>query len=253
MFVGLVIGKDKSTGVPGKNVRTMLGRPMAEYAFIAGRAAGLERMFVSTDSATIAAIGKDYGAVHVVRPPELATPESLTEDVLTHAAQAIEASLGAPPEGVVLLFANNPAVPVELLREGMEALRQDPSLDSAFSVCRYDMFSPTRARQVSSEGTIEPFVDLSVFGDAVSSIRSSQGHVYFCDLAVQVMRWRCFTHMHEGRQPFLWMGRKSKALINDYGFDVDSEWQFVVIEHWLRKRGFTEDSIPYALNRSAWA
>ena len=39
-------------------------------------------------------------------------------------------------------------------------------------------------------------------------------------------------------QPFKWMGRKSKALFNDFGFDVDSEWQFKVIEYWLQSRGF---------------
>ena len=29
------------------------------------------------------------------------------------------------------------------------------------------------------------------------------------------------------------------------GFDIDTEWQFVVIEHWLKKRGFTETEIPW--------
>ena len=48
-------------------------------------------------------------------------------------------------------------------------------------------------------------------------------------------------------------GRKSKALVNDFGFDVDSEWQFRVIEYWLRERGFTEDNIPYAIGElSEW-
>jgi len=53
--------------------------------------------------------------------------------------------------------------------------------------------------------------------------------------------------MDEGMQPFQWMGRRSKALINDYGFDVDSDWQFDVVEKWLRTRGITENSVPYDL------
>ena len=35
MHIGLVIGKKNSVGVPGKNTKIILGRPTAEYAFIA--------------------------------------------------------------------------------------------------------------------------------------------------------------------------------------------------------------------------
>ena len=62
---------------------------------------------------------------------------------------------------------------------------------------------------------IKPFVDLSVFGE-ISSIRSSQGDVYFCDLSVQVIRGEVFTRMHEGMQPFQWMGNKSYPLLKGF-------------------------------------
>ena len=51
--------------------------------------------------------------------------------------------------------------------------------------------------------------------------------------------------MDSGNLPFKWQGKKSKAIITDFGFDIDTEWQFVVIEHWLKKRGFTETEIPW--------
>ena len=240
--VGLLIGKDKSMGVPGKNVRLMLGRPMCEYGFIAGKAAGVSNLFVSTDSEQIAQVGSKYDAIHIPRPPELATPESLTEDVLKHAYSAICKHLNRSPDVVILLFANNPAINIDLINEGIDLLKNDPSLDSAFSVCRYDMFSPQRARKISDSGLIEAF-DSRLLDDKVSSIRSSQGGVYFCDLSVQIIRSRCFTQMDTGMQPFQWMGTNSKALFNDFGFDVDSEWQFKVLEYWLTTKGFTETSI----------
>ena len=252
IIAGLLIGKDKSTGVPGKNIRKIVGRPMCEYGFIAARAVGVNHLFVSTDSPAIAEVGSRYKAVHIERPSELAQPDSLTEDALVHAAHQIERSLDVS-QILFSLFANNPAIDVALLRQGIESLSVDQTLDSAFSVCRYDMFSPTRARSIDDLGNIQPFAPLDTFGKSVSSIRSSQGGVYFCDLSVQVLRWRCFTHMNEGMQPFQWMGRKSKALVNDFGFDVDSEWQFRVIEYWLRERGFTEHNIPYAIGElSEW-
>ncbi len=244
MIVGLLIGKDKSTGVPGKNYREIVGRPMCEYGFIAAEAVGLDKVFVSTDSPTIKAVGERHKASIIDRPAELAQPDSLTEDVLKHATHEIEASLGEKPDIVVLLFANNPAVDVDLVREGIESLKADSSLDSAFSVSRYDMFSPVRARTVSAEGMIENYIPQSELSETASSIRSSEGGIYFCDLSVQVMRWSCFENMDQGPQPFQWMGHRSKALFNNYGFDVDSEWQFVVIEHWLKERGFTAKAVP---------
>ena len=54
MHANLLIGKDHGIGMPGKNVRHLLGRPMAEYGFIAAREAGLDRHYVSTDSAALA-------------------------------------------------------------------------------------------------------------------------------------------------------------------------------------------------------
>ena len=96
------------------------------------------------------------------------------------------------------------------------------------------MFSPARARKLSDDGEILPFVSHDAL-ENVSSIRDSSGSCFFCDLSIQVMRPECFKNMDKGRQPFKWQGQKSKAIKTDFGFDIDTEWQFVVIEHWLKK------------------
>jgi CMP-N-acetylneuraminic acid synthetase len=245
MNIGLVIGKKTSTGTPGKNTRLILGRPSAEYAFIAAKYSKIDRVFVSTDCPVISEIGKSYGADVIDRPSHLATPDSLTEDVLTHAYTHIKQSIGKDEtiNSISLLFANNPAIHVERLNEAIDKLSADEDADSCFSVSKYDMFSPVRARKVEN-GEIKPFVDLSVM-DNVSSIRDSSGSVYFCDLAIQVMKERCFVDMDNGQLPFKWQGKKSLAIENDFGFDIDSEWQFIVIEYWLKKHGFSHSKIPW--------
>lgn len=246
MNIGLVIGKKTSTGTPGKNTKIILGRPSAEYAFIAAKHSIIEKTFVSTDCEIISAIGNRYKAEVISRPPELATPDSLTEDVLIHAYKYIRESLGKQQKitTISLLFANNPAIHVELLNDAINIVNEEEDIDSCFSVSKYDMFSPARARRLSGNNIIKPFFDLSLL-DNVSSIRDSSGSVYYCDLAIQVMKERCFTDMDAGQLPFKWQGKKSKAVINDFGFDIDSEWQFVVIEYWLKKHGFTETLIPW--------
>jgi N-acylneuraminate cytidylyltransferase len=222
-----------------------VGRPAAEYAFIAAKYAGLDRIYVSTDSDEIAGIGKAYGAIHIKRPPELATPDALTEDALLHAYEFIKRDLkGRDINTISLLFCNNPAINVELLKEAIKFTSSTSEYDSCFSVVKYDMFSPARARRLTDDGEMKPFVDLKYI-DNVSSIRSSQGSVYFCDLSIQVMKPVCFEDMDNGQLPFKWQGARSKAIETDFGFDIDTEWQYVVIEYWLRKHGFTETVIPW--------
>ena len=243
--IGLVIGKKNSIGVPGKNLREILGCPAAEYAFIAGKYAGLDELYVSTDSEEIASIGASYGATHIERPSELATPDALTEDALKHAYDFIKRK-SADIDTISLLFCNNPAINVLLLKEAVQFVRESVEFDSCFSVAKYDMFSPARARKVDRNGEISPFVDLRLL-DNVSSIRDSQGSCYFCDLSIQVMKPICFEDMDHGQQPFQWQGKRSKAIETDFGFDIDTEWQFLVVEYWLKKHGYTSEVIPWEL------
>ena len=227
----LLIGKKKSTGFPGKNIMNINGQPSCEYGFQAAKRIGIKNIFVSTDCEVISKIGLKYSANLIERPPNLATPESLTEDVLTHAYREI-LKIKNKPEIIILMFANNPAISVSLISEGIKKLNEDKTYDSAFSVSKYNMFSPARARKIN-DGKIESFIPLNLM-DNVSSIRSSQGDVYFCDLSVQVIRSRVFENMKEGMQPFQWMGKKSFPLKNSFGFDIDEEWQKTAIEVWLK-------------------
>lgn len=248
MNIALIIGKEKSTGVPGKNIRDILGRPAAEYAYISAKYAKCDKIYVSTDSKTIANIGIPYDAIHIKRPISMAQPDSLTEDALLHAYDFIKQDLGESERitTISLLFCNNPSVNVDLLKEAIEFTKNTNEFDSCFSVAKYDMFSPARARRIDENGEMHPFIDLKHI-DNVSSIRDSQGATYFCDLSIQVMKPICFEDMNNGQLPFKWQGKKSKAIETDFGFDIDSEWQAVVLEYWLKKHGYTETSIPWKI------
>ena len=147
------------------------GLPSCEYGFQAAKRIGIKNIFVSTDCPVISKIGSKYSAKLIKRPEKLATPESLTEDVLVHAYKEM-IKLNSTFEIVVLLFANNPAISIELIKKGINKLIEDETYDSAFSVSKYNMFSPTRARKLEND-KIKSFIPLDLIGN-VSSIRSSQ-------------------------------------------------------------------------------
>jgi hypothetical protein len=224
----------------------VLGRPLMVYPLLAAQASRhVDRVFVSTDSDEIAAIGAAHGAELIERPPELASPEALGEDAFRHGYEVIRdrvAAEGGEVEMVALLFANAPTVSGELIDSGIETLRADPSLDSAVTVSRYNMWSPLRARRLEPDGTLQPFVPFETFGDpaTLNCDRDSQGDVWFADMGLSIVRPRCFEEMESGLLPQKWMGRRIAPIESWGGCDVDYEWQVPSVEYWLREHGWAE-------------
>lgn len=246
LVVALMIGRAGSSGFPGKNVMPIMGRPLAAYPLMAARASRhVHRLYVSTDSPEIMAIGRTYRAEAIERPPELATKEALGEHVFRHGYEEIARRLateGKSVEIVVLLFANAATVTGELIDEGIEALRGDPTLDSAVSTSVYNMWSPLRARKLDADGCLQPFVPFETFGDpkTLNCDRDSQGDVYFADMGVSVVRPRCLENLDEGLLPQKWMGRRIHPIRSWSGCDIDYEWQVPSVEFWLRKHGIED-------------
>lgn len=245
MNIGILIGKANSSGVPGKNVRKILGRPSVEYSLIAAKNSLIDKLFVSTDCPIIKSIAMKYDSYIINRPSTLALKETLTEDVLTHAYKIIKEELqNLKIDSITILFSNTPTIDVHLLNASILRLNKTEDVDSIFSVAKYEMFSPVRARKIDDKGLIVPAVKLDNFSN-VSSLRGDEGSIYFQDFSIQVLKEKCLMNTDNGMFPFRWQGNKSIAIETDFGFDVDTEWQIPVIEYWLRKRGFTEDSTPW--------
>ncbi len=62
MICALLIGREGSSGFPGKNVTPVLGRPFVSYPLIAAKSAkGVDRVYVSTDSERIKQIASGLG------------------------------------------------------------------------------------------------------------------------------------------------------------------------------------------------
>lgn len=244
MIAALMLGRGGSTGLPGKNVMPVLGRPMMAYPLLAAqRCEQIHRIFVSTDCPNIASIGTEYGAEIIDRPPELCTPAALGEDAFRHGYRVIRDlanHAGEELELLALLFANAPTVSAELIRRGIQVLREDPTLDSAVTVSRYNMWSPLRARRLTDDGTLEPFVPFETFGDpaTLNCDRDSQGDVWFADMGLSVVRPRCLDEMEHGLLPQKWMGRRIAPIESWAGCDVDYQWQVPGVEYWLRHNGY---------------
>jgi Cytidylyltransferase len=246
-IAALLLGRKGSTGLPGKNLRPVLGRPLVTYPLLAAQASRyVERIYVSTDDPEIAAIAHEHDGEVIERPPELCTPEALGEDAYKHGYEVIRDRIGDEIEMLALLFANAPTVSGELIDRGVELLRADATLDSAVTVSRYNMWSPLRARRLTPAGTLDPFVPFETFGDpaTLNCDRDSQGDVWFADMGLSLVRPRCLERMEEGLLPQRWMGRRIAPIESWGGCDVDYEWQLPGVEHWLLAHGHQHADAP---------
>lgn len=93
-IVAVIPARGGSKGVPRKNVRLVAGRPLIVWTIEAARQAKhLDRCLISTEDEEIASVARRAGAEVLSRPPELATDEASTVDVIRHAVDAVPASV----------------------------------------------------------------------------------------------------------------------------------------------------------------
>lgn len=243
MYPALLIGRGGSRGLPRKNTSKVLDRPMMAYPLMAAaNSTFIDEVYLSTDDAEIASIGRAHGTEIIDRPPELATSDALVEDVVVHGYQTMVRRRG--PFGIfVLLLCNSATVTPGIIDKGVAMLEADSELDSALTVSRYNEYSPVRARRIDENGLIAPFVDVDSIAGA-SCDRDSQGDVYFCDGSVWVLRDRC-TDLSAGQLPFRWTGRRMAPLYQTGGLDIDNPDGAARTEWWLRENGFTATTTPY--------
>ena len=256
MICALLLGREGSTGFPGKNIYPVLGRALASYPMIVAMASpSVNRLYVSTDSSALKDLGRSLGAEIIDRPAHLASKTALGEHAYVHGFEVIRERLaneGKNLEAIVLLFANAPTVTPQIIEEGIAALRSDPTVDSAVTVSSYNMWSPLRARRINSSGLLEPFVPFETFGDpkTMNCDRDSQGDVWFADMGVSIVRPRCLEHLDEGLLPQKWMGQKIYPLKQWGGFDVDEAWQIPMAEAWIQAHQLDK---LFRVKRIKWA
>lgn len=130
--VAIIPARGGSKGVPRKNVLPVAGVPLVARAVRAALTAELvDRVYVSTDDAEIAAVSTAAGAQVIERPAAIAGDAATSESAVLHAMDEIEAR-GVPLATVAFLQATSPFIPSASLSEAVRLVRSG-EYDCAFS------------------------------------------------------------------------------------------------------------------------
>lgn len=109
-----------SKGIPGKNIKSLNGKPLIEYSIdVARQLTTDENICVSTDDIAIKNVAESYGLnVPFMRPDYLATDKAGSNGVILHAYQYY-VELGRHYDAIVLL---QPTSPFRLSRDIQNAI-----------------------------------------------------------------------------------------------------------------------------------
>jgi YrbI family 3-deoxy-D-manno-octulosonate 8-phosphate phosphatase len=133
--LAIIPARGGSKGVPRKNVRLFLGKPLLAHTIEhARRAPSVTRVVVSTDDAEIAAVALQYKAEVVMRPAEISGDTAGSEAALLRVLDHLKADEGYDPDLVVFLQATSPLRQPGNVQAAIEVLQREQA-DSLFSAC----------------------------------------------------------------------------------------------------------------------
>jgi N-acylneuraminate cytidylyltransferase len=131
-ILGFIPARGGSKGLPGKNKKIMLGKPLIAHTIETALLSNLTDVVVSSDDEDILEIAKKYNVKVIKRPDELSGDLVPTLPVMTHAVQ----SVGGNYDAVMTLQATSPLRTVKHIDEAIELFSQDDEADSLVSVIK---------------------------------------------------------------------------------------------------------------------
>jgi hypothetical protein len=237
MICALLVDPDDSPDFPGNSAEVM-GRPLAAYPLIAAKGSSyVRRLYAQTSSPVVARVAAQYGAINL--PPPTAPGEERLRDeaLIAHGWKQIVDDLKGendPIELVVLLFANTGAVSSQLIGDGIQAMLDDESLDSAATVSNYERWNPRRALRETSDGRLAPYAECV----------PEAGTPWFPDWGAVVARPRVLDALKADSPPLSYLGKNVLPLKQLGGGPVDRAWQVPKMEYWLKKQGLRDSPRP---------
>ncbi len=125
-----------SNRILNKNIKPLNGKPLIAYTIEAAKDSRLiNRIVVSTDSAEIAEVAKQYGAeVPFLRPKEISQSNSTEMQFFEHALDWFSKNEKYEPDLIVLLYPTSPFRKPESIDRAIEEMLKHPEAESLRSV-----------------------------------------------------------------------------------------------------------------------
>lgn len=214
-----ICARGGSQGVPRKNIRPLLGKPLIVHTIeqaLACRA--IERVFVSTDDAEIAAVAAAAGAeVPFLRPAELATSSAAKIPVIEHLVEQVEA-MGVAVSRIIDLDPTSPLREIADIEAAAALLDGDTDcVITGYPAEKNPYFNMVEQGPDGNIGLVKPLPSGVTSRQAAPKVWSMNASIYV---------W----HRHTLRAG-LWNGRtRLYEMPHERSVDIDNEIDFRMVE-----------------------
>ncbi|MBT7237958.1 acylneuraminate cytidylyltransferase family protein [Candidatus Woesearchaeota archaeon] len=157
--LAIIPARGGSKGIPRKNIRPFLGKPLIEYSIkLALSCKEIDKVIVTTDDEEIAEISKNAGAeVPFIRPENLAQDDTPTLPALRHAINFLEEKEEIY-DNIILLEPTAPLRTKELIQKTIKKIKED-NVETVVSTVPYNIdFSDILKKDESDY--LHPFLDV---------------------------------------------------------------------------------------------
>jgi len=229
--VAVITARVGSKGLPNKNIKILLGKPLIYYTIKAALGSKfIDRVIVSTDGKKIAKIAKRYGAeIPFLRPAYLATDTAHTPPVVEHAINYLEKNEGYNVDIVVTLQPTNPLRKTRHIDLGIKKF-SNANTDSLVGI--KEAFPPWWLFKLKKHKVV-PFIEFKRGINAFNLERQQLPKVYQANGALYVTK-----------RDYL---KRAKSLINpksctyllmdeESSLDINTPLDFKIIEYILKTR-----------------
>ncbi|MFU1477807.1 cytidylyltransferase domain-containing protein [Roseovarius sp. C7] len=224
--IATICARGGSVGVPGKNIRPLLGKPLIVYTIEqALQIPGIDFVFVSTNSEEIAEISRAAGAtVPFLRPDHLATSDAPKLAVLEHLADWVENSFGT----IDLMIDLDPTSPLRLMQD-IEACLTLLDDDTGIVISGY-------------EADKNPYFNMVEYcddGDTVRLVKRLPEAVVARQHAPKVfsMNASIYVYRRDSLRKGIWNSNpKLHIMPRERSIDIDEPLDFEIVELLMKRR-----------------
>lgn len=138
-ILAIIPARGGSKGLPGKNIRPLLGKPLIGWTIEQAKASQyIDELFVSTDSQEIADIAEQFGVkVPSLRPAELSADKSPSSEFIIYTLELLK-SEGRNFDIFVLLEPTSPLRDVEDIDKSISMLINNADAESIIGVSKIE-------------------------------------------------------------------------------------------------------------------
>ena len=228
-ITALIPARGGSKGVPKKNIKDLCGHPLIAYSIAACKLAkGIDRIVVCTDDQEIAEAASRYGAeVPWMRPANLALDMSSDKDVIEHFFSNIDV------EEVAYIRPTTPLREPKFIDKGIKRYFDKQKVRSTGTRSMHELpESPHKMFKINELGFCEGFFEeFEGIKNYTNLPRQRFPPAYQPNGYLDIVKRETLSFSDDS------FGEIIFPIITDFVIEVDSAFQFELLEYQLKSKG----------------